>query len=133
MITNERYSHTIDDILDKRITVYSDEFKMKDWRNERFTINLAGSFKQSFKKMTDKMLNMMNEAKNAEKFIDEPNKLIQLIERSVIVQDEEWTSVLQPFFARIVSTHIGNKYISSLITPLCYGHNFQFVKQAHFV
>ena len=127
-----KYADTIEDLLDNGLTVYTDHYKIGDWANIKFTKDVQDfDFKEKLSKLTNKLQALEKDAMSLVEYLNDPAALLQLIYRSVMVQDEEWIKVLEPFFSKLVSTHIGEGYLPQLITPLCYGHNFSFIFEAN--
>jgi hypothetical protein len=56
--------------------------------------------------------------------------MINLVKNSALVEDDQSIEYFKTFLQRFISLHSGKEsYIPKLITPLCYGPQFQFVKE----
>ncbi len=89
-------------------------------------MNYKKKFKQLFNKT--KSLNVLQE--NWEELIDETDKMKNLVIKSAIIEDDQSVEYFKTFLQRFISSHSGKEsYIPKLITPLCYGPKFKFVKE----
>jgi hypothetical protein len=62
--------------------------------------------------------------------LDDPHLIIDLVKKSALVEDDQSVEYFKTFLQRFISLHSGKEsYIPKLITPLCYGPQFQFVKE----
>jgi len=62
--------------------------------------------------------------------LDDPHLMINLVKKSAVVEDDQSVEYFKTFLKRFISLYSGKEsYIPKLITPLCYGPQFQFVKE----
>ena len=126
---------TIDDILelyDKKIVtrIYTDSFKVTDYNHYIKTNTIEKSeFTDKLLKMSKLFIKINEDIMDLVPFLDDPEQMVKIISSSVLIEDEEWVDIVLPFLKRIVSGHRGEAYIPFLITPFCYGYNFQFVSE----
>ena len=126
------YVQTIDDLLDDRLHVYTDQNKLNGWTNPSFYQTFGNnSFKAQFIKLGQKLKQWNTREVWRELYYAQqnPDKFSEAFNDIAIIEDEMLMSILIPYFPRFVSIHVGQPYLPVLITPLCYGPNFPFVLQ----
>ncbi|CAG2167008.1 unnamed protein product [Oppiella nova] len=101
MVTRpEIYADTIEDLLDDRYEVYTDDFKYDEWRGPKFL---------------------------------SPQKLRTFFSNKVLILDQMSMDVIEPYYPRFMAIHVGQQYLSVLITPLCVGPTFEFINQSNVI
>ena len=127
--------NTIDDLLDGRVIYLTDHYKRGDWKDVALQIK-DNTFKEKFEKFlkTTKRfddqddLPFMLELKDK---LEDPIAFRKALEGLVLVEDEYWLEFVSPILSRFVSTHQAKySYIPVLWTPLCYGPQFKYPKEA---
>ena len=140
------FADTIEDLIDGRLTLYSDEYKKGDWNNPDFYGSFENNtFKHNFREFTKKLKTLESEFKRYENFtkdelidllpqyvsiLKKPQQIQKLFDGIAIIQDEAWMQTLTTIASRFAPIHKGQSYVSLLITPLCYGCNFKFGEEA---
>jgi hypothetical protein len=123
----------LDDLLVDNLNVYTDGPKLHYWKQYDFQILLQNNdnlikFIQLVKKT--KSLNSFIEKGEWKQLLDDPNLMIDLVKKSALVEDDQSVQFFKTFLQRFISLHSGKEsYIPKLITPLCYGPQFKFVKE----
>ena len=140
------FANTIEDLLDGRLTLYTDHYKQGDWINSHFYSSFENNtFKHNFIELT-KRVKIYDDFKTNSpeelfilleelipKFVailKKPQELQELFDGIAIVQDETWMDILTTIAPRFAPIHKGQSYLPLLITPLCYNHNFKFGEMA---
>ena len=125
------YSHTIEDLMDDRLEVYTSNRNHREWTDPRFIDSLQNnSFKMSFKNLiTSSNFKRWDTLEAFSHFVDttkSPQIFHKSLQNVVIIQDQTWVDILIMFGTRFASIHTGQSYLPVLMTPLCYGPHFQF-------
>ena len=63
--------------------------------------------------------------------VDSQRVFYEAFKNRVIFQREYYMEPMAEFFRRIIPLHLGQPDIAYLVTPLCYGPDFPFIRQAH--
>ncbi len=129
----DRDIDNIDDLFVNDLDVYTDRPKLERWTDSGIFMTLLKNndyqkkFEQLFKKT--KSLDILQ--KNWEELFDETDKMKKLVMKSVLIEDDQSIEYFKIFLERFISLHSGKEsYIPKLITPLCYGPKFKFVKES---
>ncbi len=131
----DRNIDNIDDLLVNHLDVYTDGPKLGRWTGSSEGIfmkllennDYLKKFEQLFNKT--KSFNVLQE--NWEELIDETDKMKKLVMKSALIEDDQSVEYFKTFLQKFISLHSGKEsYIPKLITPLCYGPQFKFVKES---
>ncbi len=123
----------LDDLLVDNLNVYTDGPKLHYWRKDTYKELLQ--YNDNLKKFSQlaektKSLDSLMENEVWKQLLDDPDLMINLVKKSALVEDDQSVEYFKTFLQRFISLHSGKEsYIPKLITPLCYGPQFQFVKE----
>ena len=136
MVTRpEVYADTIEDLLDDRYEVNTDEFIYDEWRRPVFYEGFGNnSFRDNFVKLVTTRLRTWDIKQLMDVFSEvseSPQKLRTFFSNKVLIEDQNWMDVIEPYFPRFMAIHVGQQYLSVPITPLCVGPTFQFINQTN--
>jgi hypothetical protein len=123
------------DLLEDRLTVYTDRYKYGTWRTSTGNVFMRLLGNNELLAKFDLLFNRTKELDFGSKYwhdlIDQPKKLRAVIKKSAIIEDVESVNIFKSFLEKFISVHLGEEsYLPKLITPLCYGPQFKFVKEA---
>ncbi len=123
----------LDDLLVDNLEVYTDGPKLHIWKQEEFKeLLLNNDNLKKFSQLTKKTKALDSLMENGvwKQLLDDPNLMIDLVKKSALVEDDQSVEYFKTFLQRFISLHSGKEsYIPKLITPLCYGPQFKFVKE----
>jgi hypothetical protein len=127
------YADNINDILDDKSNVYTNEVDLKHWKN------IIQDQVIDDKDMHNKYVKLFNKTLAIDitpegewmQLIDEPKLFIKKLKKSVLFEDDLGIQFFEMFIKRFVPLHIGTEsYVPKLITPLCYLLDFKFKLEA---
>jgi hypothetical protein len=123
----------LDDLLVDNLNVYTDGPKLHYWKQNDFQKLLENNDNlKKFSQLAEKTksLNSLIENEFWKQLLDDPHLMIDLVKKSALVEDDQSVQFFKTFLQRFISLHSGKEsYIPKLITPLCYGPKFKFVKE----
>ncbi|CAG2164428.1 unnamed protein product [Oppiella nova] len=138
MVTRpEIYADTIEDLLDDRYEVYTDDFKQVEWRQPVFYEGFGNnSFRDNFVKLVTTRLRTWDMKQLMDVFSEvseSPQKLRTFFSNKVLILDQMSMDVIEPYIPRFMAIHVGQQYLSVPITPLCVGPTFEFINQSNVI
>ncbi len=133
IVVTNRGIDNLDDLLVDNLDVYTDGPKLHIWKQEKFKeLLLNNDNLKKFSQLTKKTKALDSLMENGvwKQLLDDPNLMIDLVKKSALVEDDQSVEYFKTFLQRFISLNLGKEsYIPKLITPLCYGPQFQFVKE----
>ena len=127
--------HTIDDILDDRVDVYTDPYTygqlnstgfIKSLHNNTFNAKLLQLVRYKLKRFESP-----DSIQDNLKYLDHTDLIYDKMKYTVLVVDEILGDIGYPYAARIASVHSGQSYLPALITALCYAPQFTFINETN--
>ncbi len=123
----------LDDLLVDNLNVYTDGAKLHYWRQDDYKKFLQNNDNlKKFSQLVEKTKPLDSLIENGvwKQLLDDPHLMINLVKNSAVVEDDQSVEYFKTFLKRFISLYSGKEsYIPKLITPLCYGPQFQFVKE----
>jgi hypothetical protein len=123
----------LDDLLVDNLNVYTDGPKLQYWKQYEYKRLLQNNDNlKKFSQLAEKTKSLDSLIENEvwKQLLDDPHLIIDLVKKSALVEDDQSVEYFKTFLQRFISLHSGKEsYIPKLITPLCYGPQFQFVKE----
>jgi hypothetical protein len=131
----DRNIDNIDNLLVNHLDVYTDAPKLGRWTDSTEDIFMKllenNDYQKKFKQLFNKTKSLNELQENWEELVDETDKIKKLVMKSVLIEDDQSIEYFKIFLERFISLHSGKEsYIPKLITPLCYGPKFKFVKES---
>ncbi|CAG2166181.1 unnamed protein product [Oppiella nova] len=119
---------TIEDLLGDRYEVYTDSYKYNAWRKPTYYEGFGNnSFSDNFVKLVTTRLRTWDIKQLMDVFSEvseSPQKFRTFFSNKVLIQDQNWMDVIEPYLPRFMAIHVGQQYLSVPITPLCVGPTF---------
>ncbi|CAG2171738.1 unnamed protein product [Oppiella nova] len=133
----EVFADTIEDLLDDRYEVYTNDFKYDEWREPEFYEGFGNnSFRDNFVKLVTTRLRTWDTKQlmdGSSEITASPQKIRKFFSNKVLIEDQTWMDVIEPYIPRFMAIHVGQQYLSIPITPLCVGPTFQFINQSNVI